>query len=328
MKLIRRRFLRLVALAAALSASSAAWTQDYPAQPVTIVVPFAPAGSTDIIARMLAKKLEQRWGKPFLVENRPGAGTLIAASAVAKAAPDGHVLMMAPSATMAINVSLYKKLPYDPAVDFVPLAGLAQVPFVLVVNPSLPVRSLPEFIAYARERPGQLSFASVGPGVPHHLFAELLMSMTGIQMTHVPYKGSAPALSDVVAGHIPVMFIDIPPAVGMLTAGKVRPLGVTSRARVAAFPDIPTLAEAGLPEFEAAGWHMMVAPAKTSPDIVRKLNAELVRILAQPETEAEIVKLGLLPFRNPPVEELRSFVAKETVRWRKIVERAGILESQ
>jgi tripartite-type tricarboxylate transporter receptor subunit TctC len=329
MQLVRRRFLHLIgASAAALCASPAVQAQDYPAHPVTIVVPFAPAGSTDILARMLGKKLEQRLGKPFLVENRPGAGTLIAASAVAKATPDGQVLMMAPSSTMAVNVSLYKKLPYDPSTDFIPLAGLAEVPFVLVVNPSLPVRSLPEFITYAKERPGQLSFASVGPGVPHHLFAEIVMSMTGIAMTHVPYKGSAPALNDVVAGHIHLMFSDIPPALAMLQAGKLRPLGVTSGARVAAFPDIPALAEVGLPDFVVTGWHMMVAPGKTPRDIVKRLHAELTDILALPEIEGEIVRLGMLPFRNPPVEQLRDFVEAETKRWSKIVQRAGIAGSQ
>ena len=177
MEFRRRRFLRLTAAAVAgLFASPLAWAQDYPARAVTIVVPFTPGGSTDIIARMLAQKLEQRLGKSFVVENRPGAGTIIAASAVAKAAPDGYLLLMAPSSTMAVNVSLYKKLPYDPPTDFIPLAGLARVPFVLLVNPSLPVHSLLELIAYAKARPGQLSFASVGPGVPHHLYAELLMS--------------------------------------------------------------------------------------------------------------------------------------------------------
>ncbi len=241
MKLQRRQLLRLTGCAVAGLVVSPARAQDYPAHTVTIVVPFTPGGSTDMLARMLGQKLEQRLGKPFLVENRPGGGTVIAASAAAKAVADGHLLLMAPSSTMAVNVTLYKKLPYDPTTDFLPLAGLARVPFILIVHPSLPVASLTELIAYAKERPGQLSFASVGPGVPHHLYAELLMSMTGIRMTHVPYKGSAPALNDVVAGHIPLMFCDIPPAIGMVQAGRVRPLGVTTRHRVPAGRTCPRL---------------------------------------------------------------------------------------
>jgi tripartite-type tricarboxylate transporter receptor subunit TctC len=330
MKLYRRRLLHLaVAAVAGFSASSIARAQDYPTRPVTIIVPFTPGGSTDIVARLLAQKLEQRLGKSFVVENRPGAGTIIAASAVAKAEPDGYMLLMAPSSTMAINVTLYKKLPYDPATDFIPLAGLARVPFVLIVNPSLPVRSLPELIAYAKERPGQLSFASVGPGVPHHLYAELLMSTAGIAMMHVPYKGSAPALNDVVAGHIPLMFCDIPPAIGMLQAGKVRALGVTTRTRVLALPDVPPIAEAGLPEFGGRpGWHMMVAPMRTPRDIVEKLHAELIGILALPQIDTEINRLGMLAFENPSLEGLRDFIRSETVRWGKIVERAGIARSE
>lgn len=230
---------------------------------------------------------------------------------------------------MAVNVTLYKKLPYDPTVDFIPLAGLARVPFVLIVNPSLPVHSLRELIQYAKERPGQLSFASVGPGVPHHLYAELLMGTAGIAMTHVPYKGSAPALNDVVAGHIPLMFCDIPPALGMLQAGKVRALGVTTFSRVPALPDVPTIAEAGLPEFGALpGWHMMVAPGKTPRDVVDKLHAELTAILALPEVNAEILKLGMLSFDNPSVEGLQDFVKSEILRWGKVVRQAGIAGSE
>jgi tripartite-type tricarboxylate transporter receptor subunit TctC len=330
MTLLRRRFVCLAAAAIVeLSAAPFAWAQDYPTRAVTIVVPFTPAGSTDIIARMLAQKLEQRLGKSFVVENRPGAGTIIAASAVAKAAPDGYVLLMAPSSTMATNVTLYRKLPYDPTIDFIPLAGLARVPFILIVNPSLPVHSLRELIKYAKERPGQLSFASVGPGVPHHLYAELLMATAGIAMTHVPYKGSAPALNDVVAGHIPLMFCDIPPAMGMLQAGKVRPLGVTTFSRVPALQEVPTIAEAGLPEFGALpGWHMLVAPGKTPRDTVEKLHTELTGILALPEVKGEIARLGMLPFDNPPVEGLQTFVKSEIVRWGKVVQQAGIAGSE
>jgi tripartite-type tricarboxylate transporter receptor subunit TctC len=325
MLLDRRDLLRLTGSAAAgLIVAPAARAQDYPTHSVTIVVPFTPAGSTDMLARMLGQRLEQRLAKPFLVENRPGAGTIIAATAAAKAPPDGHLLLMAPSSTMAVNPTLYKKLPYDPLGDFVPLAGLARVPFVLVVHPALPVRSLAEFIAYAKARPGQLSFASVGPGVPHHLYAEVLMSMTGIVMTHVPYKGSAPALNDVVAGHIPLMFSDIPPALGMVQAGKLRALGVTTRNRVPALADVPPVAEAGLPEFDLSGWHMLVAPAKTPRGIVEKLNAELTGILAQPAIKSEIVRLGLLAFDNPPLDRLPDFVKSEIGRWGTVVQRAGL----
>ena len=330
MKLVRRQFLHLTGAAlAGFCAPSLARAEDYPTHSVTIVVPFTPGGSTDIVARLLAQHLEQRLGQTFVVENRPGAGTIIAANAVAKATPDGYVLLMAPSSTMAVNFTLYKKLPYDPTTDFIPLAGLARVPFVLLVNPSLPVHSLQELIQYAKARPGQLSFASVGPGVPHHLYAELLMSTAGIAMTHVPYKGSAPALNDVVAGHIPLMFCDIPPAIGMVQAGKVRALGVTTFVRVPALPDVPTIAEAGLPAFGALpGWHMMVAPAKTPRAVVDKLHGELTAILALPDVNSEILKLGMLSFDNPSVEGLEAFVKSEIVRWGKVVQQAGIAGSE
>jgi tripartite-type tricarboxylate transporter receptor subunit TctC len=327
MQLRRREFLLLAGSAVAGLTTRPAAAEDYPGRSVTIVVPFTPAGSTDIIARMLAQRLEQRLGKSFIVENRPGAGTLIGASAVAKAAPDGHTLLMAPSSTMAINPTLYKKLPYDPLADFVPLAGLARVPFVLLVHPSLPVHTLKEFIAHAAARPGQLSFASVGPGVPHHLYAELMMSMTGIRMTHVPYKGSAPALNDLAAGHIPVMFSDIPPALGMLQGGKLRALGVTTKNRVAAIAGVPSLAEAGLPEFDVAGWHMMVAPGKTPRPIIEKLHAELVAIVTADDVKAEIVRLGMVTFDNPSVDGLQGFVKSEMTSWGRIIKRAGVAES-
>jgi tripartite-type tricarboxylate transporter receptor subunit TctC len=301
--------------------------QDYPVRPVTIVVPFAPGGGTDILARMLGQRLEQRLGKTFVVENRPGAGSIIAASAVAKAAPDGYTLMMAPSPTMAVNVTLYRNLPYDPVTDLLPLALVVQSPFVLVVNPSLPVHSVRDFITYAKNNPGKLSFASVGPGVPHHLFAELFKSMTGIEMTHVPYKGSLPALNDVVAGHIPLMFTDLGPAVGMLQAQKIRPLGVSTKTRLPAFPDIPPIAET-VPGFDAASWQMIVAPAGTPKPIVAKLHGELNQILALPEIKEQIVRIGFLPIENRPVEGLQAFVKAEIVRWGEVVRQAGFAATQ
>ena len=302
--------------------------QDYPARPVTIVVPYTPGGSTDIMARLIGQKLEERLGKPFLVENRPGGGTAIASTAVAKSAPDGYTLLLATPTPMAINVTLHKNLPYDPAADFVPLVLIAQAPFILVVNPSLPIKSVADLIKYAKEKPGQLTYGSGGPGSPHHLYAELLKSMTGIQMTHVPYKGTMPALNDVVAGHIQVMFSDIPPAIGVVGAGKVRPLGVSTKARVAAFPDVPTVAESGVPGFDVSGWFMIVAPAKTPAPIVAKLHNEMKTIVATPAIREQIAKLSLIPMDTPSVANMQTFVKSEIVRWGKVVKQAGVAGSE
>jgi tripartite-type tricarboxylate transporter receptor subunit TctC len=302
--------------------------QDYPTRTVTIVNPFAPGGGTDLLARVLAQKLEQRLGKSFVIENKTGAGSIIAASHVQKSPADGYTLLMAPSPTMAVNPALYKSLPYDPLVDFVPLALLAQTPFVLIVNENLPVKSTLELIAYAKANPGKLTFASVGPGVPHHLFMELFKGMTGIQATHVPYRGSLPAVTDVAAGHVPMMFCDFGPAASFLAAGKVRPLGVSAPFRVPGYPDIPPLAEAGVPGFDAVSWQMFVAPAKTPRPIVDRLNRELTDILSLPETKEQIVKFGFLPVANRSVEGLQDYVKAETVRWGKVVRDAGLAGSQ
>ncbi len=325
MRLLKRRALITMALIALCRSAGA---QDYPSRPVTIVVPFAPGGSTDLLSRMVGQKLEQRWGKTFVIENKPGAASLVAASAVAKANPDGYTLMMAPSATMSTNVTLYKSLPYDPVAEFVPLAVIAQTPFVLVVNPSLPVHSVQDFIKWAKEKGGQLSYATVGPGQPHHLFAELFKSMTGVEMSPVPYRGSLPALNDVVAGHIPVMFVDLGAGLSIIQSGKVRALGVSPRTRVAAIPDVPSVAEAGVPDFDAASWQMLVAPAKSPRPVVDKLHAEIKSILALGETKDFIVKGGMLTFENPSVEGLQDFVKSEIVRWGKVVHQAGVAGSQ
>jgi tripartite-type tricarboxylate transporter receptor subunit TctC len=324
----KRSFTALIAGCVLAANWSLASAQDYPTRPVTIIVPYVSGGSTEILARLVGQRLEARLGKPVLIENKPGAGTVIGASAVAKAAPDGYTLLMATPTPMAINVAIYKNLPYDPATEFVPLAMVAQSPFLLIVNPSLPVHSVRDLIAFAKQNPGRLSYGSGGPGAPHHLYAELLKSMAGIEMTHVPYKGSLPALNDVVAGHIQLMFCDIPPAAGMIAAGKVRPLGVSTKARVAAFPDIPTIAEAGVPGFAVSGWFMLTAPARTPRPAIEKLHGELKSILAAPETRDQIIKLSLLPMETPSLEEMQSFVKSEIVRWAKIVQQAGIAGSE
>src|SRR5215831_16965199 len=233
----------LFALMTAGAAGVGARAETYPTRPVTFVVPFAPGGGTEFLARLLGQRLEQRLGKPFVIENRPGGGGVIGALSVARAAPDGYTILMAPSPVMAINVALHKKLPYDPAVDFVPVALVVATPYVLVVAPSLPVQSVADLIELAKAKPGQLSFASAGLGTPHHLFAQLFKSMTGVDMTHVPYRGSVPALTDVAAGHVQLMFCDIPPSLGLIKEGKVRALGVSTKERVAALPDLASVAE-------------------------------------------------------------------------------------
>jgi tripartite-type tricarboxylate transporter receptor subunit TctC len=300
-----------------------AWAQDYPSRPVTIVVPFAAGGGTDILGRMVAQHLEQRLGRPFLIENKPGAGSTTAAAFVARAQPDGYTLLMAPSNTLAVALTIYKNIAYDPVADFVPLGLIAQTPFMLIVNPALPVHAVAGLIRLAKEKPGELSFGSAGPGTPHHLYAELFKSMTGIEMGHVPYRGSLPLLNDVVAGHIPLAFIDFGPSIGMLQAGKVRPLGISTKIRLAQFPDIPPIADA-VPGFDAASWQMLVAPAHTPRPIVDKLHRELLAVVALPEFRDQIVAGGMLPMDNPSVEGLQDFVKSEIVRWGAVVRQAGL----
>jgi tripartite-type tricarboxylate transporter receptor subunit TctC len=328
MRSMRSRAAIIAGLLLAANCASGAHAQEYPTRPITIVVPYTPGGSTEILARLVGQRLESRLGKPVMIENKPGAGTVIGANAVAKAAPDGYTLLMATPTPMAINVTVYKSLPYDPARSFVPLVMLGQSPFLLIVNPSLPVYSVRDLIAFAKQNPGRLSYGSGGPGAPHHLYAELLKSMAGIEMTHVPYKGSLPALNDVVAGHIQLMFCDIPPAAGMIEAGKVRPLGVSTGTRVAAFPDIPTIAEAGVPGFAVAGWFMLAAPAGTPAPVIEKLHSELKSILAASEMKDQLIKLNLIAMNTPSLADMQTFVKSEIVRWAEIVQRAGIAGSE
>jgi tripartite-type tricarboxylate transporter receptor subunit TctC len=315
-------------LLAPVLAPAPVWAQDYPTRPITLVVPFAPGGGVDQMARLIGGKLEQRLGKTVVIENKPGAGSIIAATYVLKAPHDGYTLLMAPSPTMAVNVSLYKNLPYDPTTDLSLFGLLSGTPFVLMVNVDLPVHSVPELLAYAKANPDKMTFASAGPGVPHHLFMELFMSMTGMKASHVPYRGSLPALNDLVAGHIPMMFSDLGPATGLLEAKRVRPLGISTTTRHPSFPDIPPLAEAGVPGYEAVSWQAIAAPAQTPRPIIDKLNAEMTAILAMPEVKEQTLKYGFLPLQNRSVDELKDFVKQEIIRWGKVVREAGIAGSQ
>ena len=262
-----------------------------------------------------------------MVENRPGAGTVVAANSVARAAPDGHTILVSPS-PLAINATLYKKLPYDTAGDFMPIAYVADIPLVLVVHPSLPVKSIPDLIKYAKDNPGKLSYASSGTGTTLHLSGEMLKSMTGIQMTHVPYKGGPPALNDVVAGHVQLVFADPSSAVQQIRAGTVRPLGITSKVRLPNAPEVPPIAEAGVPGFEAVSWTVFMAPAKTPEPIAAKLHAELVALAATPEMREQTMKLSMLPVTSPSLAELQKFLPREIERWGKLVQQAGIAGSE
>jgi tripartite-type tricarboxylate transporter receptor subunit TctC len=319
------KFLKFAFAATLVAFATHAPAQDYPNKPVTMVVPFAAGGAGDILARLIGARLEPKWGgKPLVIENKTGAGGIIGAKYTAAADADGYTLMIAPSATMAVNVSLFKNPGYDPAADFVPLALAAQTPFVLVVNPDIPVKNVAEFIKWAKEQGGKLSYATAGPGVPHHLFAELFKSMTGVEMTPVAYRGSLPALNDVIAGHVPLMFVDLGPALGLIQGGKVRPIGISTKQRFAALPDVPPIDDT-VKGFDAASWQMIVAPVKTPPAVVAKLHADLAAVLSTKESQDDTLKNGMLPV-NPPmsVDALKKFVSDEIERWRKVVQKAGI----
>jgi tripartite-type tricarboxylate transporter receptor subunit TctC len=315
-------------LALAALQNPPAYAQDYPNRQITFVVPYAAGGGLDVLARMLALKLSERLGKPVVVENRPGAGTVIGAASVAKAAPDGYTIMLGTSSPFAINVTLNKSLPYDPAKDFTPIVLTSNAPFLLLVNPDQPVRSVPDLVKLAKEKPGQLSYGSAGPGSPQHLSFELFKMLTGTNLVHVPYRGDAPALTDLIAGHIPTQFAEPTPVLPLLRGGKVRALAVSSTTRLGPLPDIPTVAEAGVPGFDFVSWQLIVAPTGTPKDIVDKLHAEFMAILALPEIKEEFAKTGRIGVDSPKPSELQKFVQSEIVRLGKVVEQAGIARSQ
>jgi tripartite-type tricarboxylate transporter receptor subunit TctC len=318
----------LAALLAALLAPLGAGAQSYPSRPVTIVVPFPPGGSTDWLSRLIGHHLGERLKGTFIVENRAGGSTLIAASAVAKAEPDGHTLLMTTSTTMAINVSVFKNLPYDPRKDFTPVALVAGVPFVLLVNPTLPVHSIPELVSFAKSKRSGLDYVSTGPGSAANLYMVMLKNALGIDMTPIPYKGNAPGLSDVVAGHVSVMFSDLLSAVELARSGKVRALGLSTAQRSPVASDILPLSQAGVPGYDASAWQMLVAPAGTPQDVVAKLNGEIHAIVSDPAVKREIDGRGHIAIATPPPDELKAYVESEIARWRKVVEAAGAAGSE
>jgi tripartite-type tricarboxylate transporter receptor subunit TctC len=295
----------------------------YPSRTIKMIVPYPAGGTTDLLGRMVAEQLKAGLNATCIVENKPGAGTTLGAEQVARSEPDGYTLLMATSTTLAINKTLYRKLPYDPVKDFTSIALLAAVPFALIINPMLPVKTLAEFISYAKSKPGDLAYGSAGNGSPQHLGAEMLRSAAGIDIRHVPYRGSVPAMLDVIAGHIPFMIVDLQPALQQIREGKVRVLGVTTPKRVAAAPDIPTLAEAGLPGFELVAWQGVVAPAGVPRGIVDQLAAQIDKLAADPATRDKLMALALEPLTGSTPDSFAAYVRSEVDRWAAVVKASG-----
>ena len=303
--------LGLLAALAALASPTPASAQQYPSRPVTIVVPFAAGGGSDLLARLVAQKLEEKLGKPFIIENRPGAGTTLAAMQAVRSTPDGYTLMQATSSTMAINVSMQKKMPYEPLKDLVPVALLSSSPFFLVVKSNSPVKTVADLIALAKSKPNGLNYGSGGPGSMHHLSTELLQSLAGIEMTHVPYKATPPAMNDLLAGHIQVLFGDTTSVLPMIQQGTVRGVAVTTAKRSPAAPDIPAVAET-VPGYESASWQMLVAPGATPPEVIALLNREVHTIFSDPAVIAELERRGIGPALTGTPDEVRDFVKKRS----------------
>src|SRR5882757_6715515 len=307
---------------ASLLISPAVAQAAYPNRTIKMIVPYPAGGTTDLLGRLVADQLKSGLGAVVVVENKPGAGTTLGAEQVARSEPDGYTLLMATSTTLAINKTLYKNLPYDPVKDFTPIALVAGVPFALIINPMLPAETLAEFIAYAKSKPG-LAYGSAGNGSPQHLGAEMLKAAMGIDIRHVPYRGSVPAMLDVIAGHIPFMVVDLQPALPQLREGKVRVLGVTTPKRVAAAPDIPTLAEGGLAGFELVAWQGVVAPAGLPRPIVDQLAVQLAKLVADPATRDKLTALSLEPLTGSTPDSFAAYVKTEVDRWAVVVKNSG-----
>jgi tripartite-type tricarboxylate transporter receptor subunit TctC len=316
------RILGFLAGVLLLNAVPTARAADYPTRPVTLVVAFTPGGASDVLARILARKLEQILGQPFVIENRPGAGGNVAAEAVAHAAPDGYTLFNGNNATLATNAALYKNINFDAEKDFVPIGLIGAQANILVVNPELPVRSMDELIALAKAKPGQLNFASSGHGLAAHLAGELFKTEAKIDLVHVPYKGAAPALQDVIAGHVQMMFATASSVVPHIRDGRLRPLAVTTLKRSMVLPDIPTIDELGLKGFDATTWHGLVAPARTPREIVTTLNRALVATLDDPVVKKSLADLGVDIIGGTP-EEFAAYIKSEIPKWTAIVKASG-----
>ena len=309
------------AVATTASAQNAPGKSSYPTRTIRMLLPFPPGGGSDIMARKFAQKMTERWGQQVVVDNRPGAGGNIAAEAAANAAPDGYTLLVAASAQLAVNPAVYPKLPFDPVKSFSPISLLGSVPNMLVANPSLPVHSLKEFIAFAKARPGQLSYATAGSGSTAHLSVELLKLETGIELLHVPYRGAAPALTDVISGQVPLLMAGIPSVLAQVKAGKLRVLGITALKRSQAAPDIQTFSET-IPKFESNVWYGMLAPAGTPAEVVDKLNEEVLNILRMNDAKELFAVQGIEIIGSSPAE-FAAYIKSELAKWAVVVKKSG-----
>jgi tripartite-type tricarboxylate transporter receptor subunit TctC len=322
MRLGRRRFLHLAAgVATAPALPRLAATLDYPTRPIRVVIGFAPGGPADILARLIGQSLSEQLGQPFVIENRPGAGTTIATEAVTRAAPDGYTLLWTTSAD-EINTTLYAKLNYDFARDIAPVASIDLLPLVMEANPAFPASTVPEFVAYAKANPGKINFASSGVGSSQHVAGELFAFMTGSKMVHVPYRGAALAVNDLLAGQVQVTFSPVPLSIGYIRAGKLRALAVTSATRSTALPDVPALSEF-VPGYEAVATDGLGAPARTPPEIVAALNKAVNAALADPKVKARLEDLGGIP-KPMSTADFAKFIAAETEKWAKVIKFANI----
>jgi len=314
---------RVLLAGLALLAATAAYAQPYPSRPIRLIVPFPPGGSTDILARALGQKLAENLAQAVVIDNRPGAGGSIGAEAAAKAAPDGHTVMMGHLGTLAVNPAIYKSLPYDPVKSFAPVSLMAMVPSVLVVNPQVPAASAAELIAYARANPGKLAYGSAGAGSTSHLTTEYFKLATGTDILHVPYKGIGPMLTDLISGQLSMGLDGSPAVMPHVNSGRLRALAVSGLKRLDSLPQIPTLDESGVKGFDASGWYGIVAPTGTPREIVMRLNAEIRRIMQTPDLRARLDNEGAIPAPGSP-EEFAAFIQSEIARWGAVLRRAGI----
>jgi tripartite-type tricarboxylate transporter receptor subunit TctC len=296
---------------------------EYPLRPIRVIVPFPAGGNADILARIMAQKMSEAWKQTVVVDNRAGAAGIIGAEAVAKSAPDGYTLLMGTTGTQTTNPAVYSKLPYDSLRDFAPVSNFADSPFLLVAHPSLPVRTVKEVIALAKARPGQLHYASFGPGSSAHLVGEMLRSTARIEIVHVAYKGGPPALADLIGGHIEMMFNLLPIVVPHVKSGRLRAIAVTASKRAPALPDVPTFAEAGIPDFEAGSWYGVLAPAGTPKEIIARLSSEISRILLLADVRQRLAAEGAEPIGNTP-EQFAEQIRRDLARWAKIARDARV----